>query len=75
MSAKLAKALAMKQVLVRKLITGEVTVTFKNKDIKNVILSHRGVIDLLSKRGVTVEAIRSHSNIKDLLKKRYLEVL
>jgi xylose isomerase len=74
MSAKLEKALAMKQVLVRKNTTGEVKVTFESKDVKDVVLSHRGIVDLLSKRGVTVEAIRN-SNLKELIQKRYVEVL
>jgi hypothetical protein len=74
MSAKLEKALAMKQVLVRKNTTGEVKVTFESKDVKDVVLSHRGIVDLLSKRGVTVEAIRN-SNLKELIQKRFVEVL
>jgi len=74
MSAKLEKALAMKQVLVRKNTTGEIKITFESKDVKDVILSHRGIVDLLSKRGVTTEAIRQ-SNLKELIGKRYIEVL
>jgi len=74
MSAKLAKALATKQVLIRKKTSGEVVVHFKHKDIKDVLLSHRGIVDLLSKRGVTTEAIRN-SNLKELLQKRAVEVM
>lgn len=74
MSAKLEKAIAMKQVLVRKNTTGEVKITFESKEVKDVILNHRGIVDLLSKRGVTVDAIRN-SNLKDLIQKRYVEVL
>ena len=74
MSAKLEKALAIKQVLVRKKASGEVVINFKHKEIKNVILSHRGIVDILSKRGVTTEAIRN-SNLRDLIKKRFVEVL
>jgi len=74
MSAKLEKALAIKQVLVRKQSSGEVVIHFQHKDIKDVILSHRGIVDILSKRGVTTEAIRN-SNLKDLIKKRHVEVL
>jgi len=74
MSAKLEKALARKQVLVRKNTTGEIKVTFESKDVKDVILSHRGIVDLLSKRGVTTEAIRN-SNLKELIQKRYVEIL
>jgi hypothetical protein len=74
MSAKLEKALAQKQVLLRKSVTGEVKITFDSADVKDVILSHRGVVDLLSKRGVTIEAIRN-SNLKELIQKRYVEVL
>ena len=74
MSAKLEKALAIKQVLVRKKASGEVVIHFQHKDIKDVVLSHRGIVDILSKRGVTTEAIRN-SNIKDLIKKKCLEVL
>jgi hypothetical protein len=73
MSAKLEKALAAKQVLIRKKTTGEVVVRFKNKDIKNVILSNRTVLDLLSKRGVTPEAVRQ-SNLKELIKRNHVEV-
>lgn len=74
MSAKLEKSLAAKQVLVRKSITGEVKITFESKDVKDIVLSHRGIVDLLSKRGVTAEAIRN-SNLKDLIQKRYVEIL
>jgi len=74
MSAKLEKAIAMKQVLVRKNTTGEVKITFESKEVKDVILNHRGIVDLLSKRGVTVDAIRN-SNLKELIQKRYVEVL
>jgi len=74
MSAKLEKALAQKQVLLRKSVTGEVKITFESVDVKDVLLSHRGVVDLLSKRGVTIEAIRN-SNLKELIQKRYVEVL
>jgi len=74
MSAKLEKALAIKQVLVRKKATGEVVIHFQHKDIKDVVLSHRGIVDILSKRGVTTEAIRN-SNLRDLIKKRFVEVL
>lgn len=74
MSAKLEKALAIKQVLVRKQASGEVVIHFQHKDIKDVVLSHRGVVDILSKRGVTTEAIRN-SNLRELIKKRHIEVL
>jgi len=74
MSAKLEKALAVKQVLVRKNVTGEIKITFESKDVKDIILSHTGIVDLLSKRGVTAEAIRN-SNIKELIQKRFIEIL
>ena len=74
MSAKLEKAITMKQVLVRKNTTGEVKITFESKEVKDVILNHRGIVDLLSKRGVTVDAIRN-SNLKELIQKRYVEIL
>ena len=74
MSAKLEKALAAKQVLVRKLVSGEVVVHFTSPDIKDIILSHNGAIDILSKRGVTSDAVRS-SNLVELIAKKYVEVL
>jgi hypothetical protein len=74
MSAKLEKALASKQVLVRKLASGEVCVHFQNKDVKDIIISHKGVVDLLSKRGVTIDAIRN-SNLKELIQERLVEVV
>ena len=74
MSAKLEKALAQKQVLLRKNVTGEIKITFTSKDVKDVVLSHRGIVDLLSKRGVTIDAIRD-SNLKELIQKRYIEIL
>jgi hypothetical protein len=74
MSAKLEKALANKQVLIRKLVSGEVVLHFKSNEVKDLYLSHNGVIDLLSKRGVTIENIRN-SNLKELLQKRYVDVL
>jgi len=74
MSAKLEKALAMKQVLIRKKTAGEVKVSFLHKDIKDVVLSHRGIVDLLSKRGVTTEAIRN-SNLKELIQEQFVEII
>jgi hypothetical protein len=74
MSAKLEKALATKQVLIRKKVTGEVKITFEHKDIKDVVLSHRGIVDLLSKRGVTTEAIRN-SNLRELIQNQFVEVI
>lgn len=74
MSAKLEQAYAKKQVLVRKAVSGEVVVHFDDPDIKDIILSHNGVTDLLSKRGVTVKALRS-SNLEDLIGKKYVEVV
>lgn len=74
MSAKLERALANKQVLVRKKTSGEIVVHFKNKDIKDVILTSRSTLDLLSRRGVTAEAIRN-SNLKLLIQRGLVEVL
>lgn len=74
MSAKLENALANRQVLIRKIVSGEVVIHFADSDIKSVILSHGGVMDLASRRGVTVDAIRN-SNLNDLLKRRMVEIL
>ena len=74
MSAKLEKALARKQVLVRKLVSGEVVIHFGSDDVKDIVLSHNGVIDLLSKRGVTTDVVRN-SNLRDLIQKRHVDVV
>ena len=76
MSAKLEQALAGKKVLIRKsgTVSGEVVIEFNNKDIKNVILSNKTVLDLLAKRGVTTEAIR-RSNLKQLIKRKLVSVV
>ncbi len=74
MSAKLEKALARKQVLVRKLVSGEVVIHFRSDDVKDIVLSHNGVIDLLSKRGVTTDVVRD-SNLKELIQKRHVDVV
>lgn len=74
MSAKLEKALITKKVLIRKIVSGEVVIHFKDKNVKDVVLSHSGVMDLLSRRGVTAEAVRN-SNLKHLIAKRYIDVL
>jgi hypothetical protein len=74
MSAKLENALAKKQVLLRKIVSGEVVIHFADKNVKDIVLSHNGVMDLLSKRGVTIEAVRD-SNLKDLIQRRMVEVL
>ena len=74
MSAKLEKALAMKQVLVKKVVSGEVKIHFFDKDLKPITLSHSGIIDLLSRRGVTIDAIRE-SNIKQLLAEGHIQVI
>jgi hypothetical protein len=74
MSAKLEKAIAMKQVLVKKVVSGEVRIHFSDKNLKPITLSHNGVMDLLSRRGVTVEAIRG-SNLKELITNGYVQVV
>jgi hypothetical protein len=74
MSAKLEKALERKKVFVRKLTSGEITIHFNKKEIKDIVISHDGVVDLLSKRGVTGDAIRN-SNVKDLIVQRNIEVI
>lgn len=74
MSAKLEQALATKQVFVQKLVSGEVTIHFKDKTVKDITISHRGVIDILSKRGVTAAAIKK-SNLKELLRRKIVKVL
>lgn len=76
MSAKLEQALAGKKVLIRKCgtVSGEIVIEFNNKDIKNVILSNKTVLDLLAKRGVTTEAIR-RSNLKKLIKQKLVSVV
>lgn len=73
MSAKFEKALAEKRVLIKKTISGEVKINFAGEQ-KSINVSHNGVIDLLSKRGVTVESLRK-SNLKDLVNKQYIRVL
>jgi len=74
MSAKLEKALAKKQVYIKKLVSGEVTIHFSDPTVKDLTMSHNGVMDLLSKRGVTVDVIRD-SNLKELIQKRYVDVI
>lgn len=76
MSAKLEQALANKKVFIKKGSTtsGEVVINFHNKNIKNVVISHNGVINLLSKRGVSVEAIRK-SNLRQLILERKLTLI
>jgi len=74
MSAKLEQAISNKQVLVRKIVTGEVVVYFSSPDIKSICLSHSGVVDVFSKRGVTAEAIRS-SNLKELVERRLVDII
>lgn len=74
MSAKLEKALSIKQVLIRKIVSGEVTIHFLNKNVKDIVLSHSGILDLLSKRGITVDAIRN-SNLKELIQQQFVEIL
>lgn len=74
MSAKLEKALSQKQVLIRKTVSGEVLIRFNSSDIKDIVLSHNGVMDLLSKRGVTVDAVRK-SNVKELISQKVVDVL
>lgn len=74
MSAKLEQALAYKQVFIRKLVSGEVTIHFHDKSVKDITISHNGVINILSKRGVTAQAIRK-SNLKELLAQRIVDVL
>lgn len=74
MSAKLEKALAMKQVLVKKVASGEVKIHFRDKNLKPITLSHSGIMDLLSRRGITVDAIRQ-SNLKDLITQGFIQVV
>jgi len=74
MSAKLEKALAMKQVLIKKVVSGEVKIHFRDKNLKPITLSHNGIMDLLSRRGVTVDAIRQ-SSLKELITKGFVQVV
>lgn len=75
MSAKLETAYANKSVLVKKVISGEVVVHFKEgSTIKDIVLSHAGVIDLLSRRGVTIESLRN-SNLNDLIQSKYVVII
>jgi hypothetical protein len=74
MSAKLEKAIANKQLLVRKVAAGEVAIHFHNPEMKPICLPHHGVVDIFSKRGVTSEVVRK-SNIKYLLENKFIEIL
>jgi hypothetical protein len=74
MSVKLEKALAKKQVLIRKIVSGEVVIHFFDKNIKDLVISHNGVMDLMSKRSITADSIRE-SNLKDLIREKIVEVL
>lgn len=74
MSQKLEKALAMRQVLVKKKVSGEVVIHFNDNKIKDVVLNHGGVTDILARRGVTLEAIRK-SNLKQLINSKAVEVI
>lgn len=74
MSIKLEQALATKKVLVQKVVSGEVTIHFPDENVKDVVLSHNGIVDLLAKRGVTPDAIRQ-SNLKDLWVKNIIKIL
>ena len=74
MSVKLEQAIAKRQVLVRKLVSGEAVIHFHDKNIKDIILSHGTVMDILARRGVTVDAIRK-SNLKELIESRVVDVL
>ena len=72
MSAKLEQAYAKKQVLGRKLVSGEVAILLPN-NLKPIVLSHNGLSDLLSLRGVTVDVLRN-SNLKELVAQRLVSV-
>lgn len=74
MSMKLEQALATKKVLVKKIVSGEVTIHFKDSNVKDIVISHDGIIDLLSKRGVNSEAIRN-SNVRDLISRNIIKIL
>lgn len=74
MSQKLEKALAMRQVHVKKKVSGEVIIHFNDNKIKDVILNHNGVTDLLTRRGVTLEAVRK-SNLKNLINSKAIELI
>lgn len=74
MSVKLEQAIAKRQVLVRKVVSGEVVIHFQDKNIKDIVLSHSTVMDILARRGVTVDAIRK-SNLKDMIESRMIEIL
>lgn len=74
MSMKLEQALATKKVLVKKLISGEVTIHFPDQAVKDIVISHDGIVDLLSKRGVNADAIRK-SNLKDLISRNIIKIL
>lgn len=74
MSIKLEQALATKKVLVQKKVSGEVTIHFDDNNVKDIVLSHSGIVDILAKRGVTPDAVRK-SNIKELHLKNIIRIL
>lgn len=74
MSMKLEQALATKKVLVKKIVSGEVTIHFNDNNVKDIVISHDGIVDLLSKRGVNSEAIRN-SNVRELISRNIIKIL
>lgn len=73
-SIKLEEALASKKVFIKKLVSGEVTIHFKDPKVKDVVVSHSGTMDLLAKRSVTVDAIRN-SNLQELIANSVIQII
>ena len=75
MSAKLSIAYNANRIVVKKLVAGEVMIKFHSMyHVPDLILSNDREIDLLARKGITIDAIKK-SNLTNLLSSGYLELV
>ena len=74
-SARLMKGIAKKDLKIRKLISGEVMVKFRNDKIKPIMIGHTLPIDIFNAREfATIDDVQ-HSNLVDLEAHGFIEIL
>jgi len=77
MSAKLYKAVAARQLIVARKagVTGEVTIRFRNKDIKSIRLSSSNSVDVFKTRhDLKAEDVMT-SNLVELIARNFITIL
>lgn len=75
MLAKLQLAINANRIVVQKLVSGEVMVKFHSLlKLPDLILNTNQPMDLLARKGITLDAVRK-SNIEKLIAEQYIKLV